>query len=377
MKTPLLPVAGLALLALAGVAGWRLGASRAARSAATSRSAQVEPVAESRAAPAGDSPAQVRGTPGTRADAPPIKDIKAFLAAIPPEAKAARVKELAGEWSASLAGPATTERNGLLQRLMGELTLFAPEEAWRVFQRDKDLLSPDEKACLAISISVNWANAHGWENARQGTADAPEHVLGYSSVSRELGRALAKQPRAGEITRGLLETPSPDGAEILAGVISATPPPGSDLPTIDEWKAWLTARTDPAERESLALALAGRTRTADPKGTADWLMSLEGTPEQRGKRLNAAVNSWASQAPNACGNWLNSQALGPEADDALINFARVAAKDDPESAVAWAGRIHDPGRRASLIEQYLRRWHSRSPAAAAAAAERLGVRIRF
>ena len=126
----------------------------------------------------------------------------------------------------------------------------------------------------------------------------------------------------------------------------------------------------------MARAAFQKTREADPKGSADWFYGLEGTPELKGKRLNMIVIPWADSAPNACGEWLSTQHLGPEADEALDNFARAATKTDPESAVAWAQRIHDPTRRDTATMRSLTQWRKRSHAAATAAAERLGVKPR-
>ena len=340
MKSTLLPI--LVLLA-AAIGGWLLGSGQARQSAENGRPAPVVPA----------SPVQRH-----------YNTKEELLAAV------------AEEWNGELLATATPEGMNQRLRVLAKWAIVAPTEAWRTFQRDAHLLpSEDQKehnlSIYILNIFRIWADNHGWENARQGTSDAPE--AWRKSIGWALGSALKHQRGAGEILKGLMENPAPDRAEILAAVISSGTTANFNPPTIEEWRTWLTEQTDPAEREILAHAAFHNTRAADPKASADWFYGLEGTPEQKGKRLNGIVFPWADSATNACGEWLNAQHLGPEADEALAVFAEVAMKSDPESAVAWAQRIQDPKRRESATLRSLSQWRRRSPTAAAAARERLGL----
>ncbi len=365
MKSAILPI--LVLLVTA-IAGWRLGSGQARQSAGNTQPATIvsaPPVAETLSSLSGDA----RPAPSVPASPvqPHYNSEEELLAAV------------AEEWSATLKLADTPERLQQRLRVLATWAGVAPEEAWRTFQRDAHLLpSEDQKehnlSIYILNIIRNWANHHGWENARQGTADAPE--AWRASIGWALGSALKQQRGAGEILKGLMENPAPDRAEILAAVIPSGGTDDFNPPTTEEWKTWLTTQPDPAERETLALSLAGTIRGKDPKASADWLYGLEGTPEQKGKRLQNIVSPWADSAPNACGEWLNTQHLGPEADDALVMFSEVAMKSDPESAVAWAQRIQDPKRRETVTLRSLSQWRRRSPTAAAAAAERLGIKRR-
>ena len=367
MKSTLLPI--LVLLA-AAIGGWQLGSGQARRAAGTARPAPIvlaSPVTEMLSS----LPVDARPAPNVPASPvqPHYNSKEEFLAA---ESKIA-----AAEWSAALVAAATPGRQNQLLKSLAHWAAVAPEEAWRAFQRDAHLLpSEDLKepnlSYYSTSIMRNWADNHGWENARQGSSDAPE--VWRASIRRALGSALKHQRGGGEILKGLMENSAPDQTEILAGVISEG---GTDdfnpLTTPEECKNWLAKLPDPAEREIVAFTAFQKTRGADPKGSADWLYGLEGTPEQKGKRLQNIVFPWATSAPNACGEWLNTQHLGPEADEALDNFARAVVKSDPESAVAWAQRIQDPERRDEATLRSLSQWRRRSPTAAAAARERLGL----
>ena len=345
MKSTLLPI--LVLLA-AAIGGWRLGSGQARQSAGNAQPAPIVP--------------------------PPI--LPASFVQRHYDSKEELLAAVAEEWAKELSATATPE--GMSQRLqvIAVWASVAPAEAWRTFQRDAHLLpSEDQKehnlSNYILNIINNWANNHGWENARQGTSDAPD--AWRASIGSALGSALKNQRGAGDILKTLIENPAPDRAKILAAVLSSGGTGDFIQPSIEEWKTWLTTQADPDEREILASAAFHNIRGADPKASADWFYGLEGTPEQKGKRLNMIVFPWATSAPNACGEWLNTQHLGPEADEALDVFAEVAMKSDPESAVAWAQRIQDPKRREEVTLRSLSQWRRRSPTAAAAARERLGL----
>ncbi len=67
--------------------------------------------------------------------------------------------------------------------------------------------------------------------------------------------------------------------------------------------------------------------------------------------LQNAVTDWAEREPNDCGRWLATLPDGPELDGAFTSFAQAISAKDPESARAWAGRIHDPAHRAAVLAE--------------------------
>lgn len=120
----------------------------------------------------------------------------------------------------------------------------------------------------------------------------------------------------------------------------------------------------------------------DPQAAADWITQHAGEPyltadglERAARRAAGPINEeldWLTKLPEiegqrhaigerfedyiredfaAAGEWLAAQPLGPTYDEAIEDYARSAAGDDREAALAWAERITDPERRARTIER--------------------------
>ena len=81
-----------------------------------------------------------------------------------------------------------------------------------------------------------------------------------------------------------------------------------------------------------------------------WLANLPGVEGQR-HAIGERFEDYIREDFEAAGEWLASQPLGPAFDEAIQDYARSAAKDDVEAAVAWAGRISDEELRNSTLRK--------------------------
>ncbi len=130
---------------------------------------------------------------------------------------------------------------------------------------------------------------------------------------------------------------------------------------------WVDAVVEsPVVMREIEQGLASITLEDDPTAAAEWLMGRAGEGS-RAEHLRFIVSRWAQRAPNAAGEWLGRQPLDASADAAVAQFAEIITRDDPESAFAWASRIHDAGRRSQTGERVMRHWRIVDPEAAGAA----------
>ena len=97
-----------------------------------------------------------------------------------------------------------------------------------------------------------------------------------------------------------------------------------------------------------------------PRPWQNWLVE-RADPDSIQGNLEVSVHFWASDQPNACGEWLHEIGLGPETDRAVEAYTLVIGDHDAPSAFAWAQSITDVDKRASTIEEVSRRFYRFDP----------------
>jgi hypothetical protein len=80
---------------------------------------------------------------------------------------------------------------------------------------------------------------------------------------------------------------------------------------------WIGARTFEGNLASrLEREAAIRHASDDPQAMANWLVE-RADPDSLPGHVEAAVQFWAADQPNACGDWLHEIGLGPQTDRAV------------------------------------------------------------
>lgn len=109
----------------------------------------------------------------------------------------------------------------------------------------------------------------------------------------------------------------------------------------DELEAWVDAQEiEPGFRSALLRSVAEGAAYRDPQRTAEWLLSRS-TEVSKSEDLRVAVTSWAQAQPQACGQWLERQVRGPEADLAVAEYSHMISNRNPREGLTWAQRIHN------------------------------------
>jgi hypothetical protein len=83
----------------------------------------------------------------------------------------------------------------------------------------------------------------------------------------------------------------------------------------------------------------------------DWLVKLPGEIAGQQHAIGERFEDYIREDFSAAGEWRASQPLGPAFDEAIQDYARSAARDDREAALAWAERITDPKLREETIKR--------------------------
>ncbi len=113
---------------------------------------------------------------------------------------------------------------------------------------------------------------------------------------------------------------------------------------------WITENAGQPYLTADGLERAARRAAGGIDEELDWLAglpSVEGQTHAIGERFEDFIREDFA----AAGEWLAAQPLGPTYDEAIQDYARQAARDDSQAALAWAERINDPDLRARTIRQ--------------------------
>ena len=127
---------------------------------------------------------------------------------------------------------------------------------------------------------------------------------------------------------------------------------------------WVGRMSPSAERASMARDVALAWVRRDPGAALPWL--FKNTPEaSQPDALAAAVAVWSRSDPNAAATWLGESAPQElDTDPAVAALARQIVHRDPESALAWASTITNPGVRDGALGTVMSQWAIREPVAA-------------
>ena len=120
---------------------------------------------------------------------------------------------------------------------------------------------------------------------------------------------------------------------------------------------------------SFGIALLLRVGTSWAKGDGAaamrWLQSLP-PGDDLPTVVQETYRMWFTTDMPAASAWLREQPLDPWLDPAISTFASWQTQEDPQEAVAWAGRVHDPYRRKLAYGKVLLTWLRDDPEAAQA-----------
>ena len=123
---------------------------------------------------------------------------------------------------------------------------------------------------------------------------------------------------------------------------------------------WVEERLETGLVNDEALADAARVAgNGSPADGIDWLMGLEASDSLRYEAVAETVESWARKDPEAAGEWLSQQELGPNMDRTVEEFAGEIIRADPLAAMEWGQVISNDSRRQRMLLYIGREWIQR------------------
>jgi hypothetical protein len=218
---------------------------------------------------------------------------------------------------------------------------------------------------LDPTAAIAWAQTNGKEltpSEAGPTGGAPQGNFALASVISQLARS--------DIDRALsvAATQTYDSRSRTLDTLA------SELLSqrgIDAARAALDALPVGAFRDGLSLNLAGKFASADPVGTAQWVLALP-AGDTRSRALAEVVSEWAKVDPTAAGNFVAKLPADSETDRSRESYANGVVQKDPAGAMAWANAITDQDRRLRTVESVARSWmRTDEPAAKAWIAQSL------
>jgi hypothetical protein len=97
-------------------------------------------------------------------------------------------------------------------------------------------------------------------------------------------------------------------------------------------------------------------------------------PEQAGERIGNIVRQWTRDDYQAAGEWLNTAPAGTTKNTAIRSYAETVAPYEPETAAQWVETLPQGKDRDSAIRKVHNAWMSKDKEAAAAFAEKHGIK---
>lgn len=229
-----------------------------------------------------------------------------------------------------------------------------------------EVLSPrQQEAHQVVSALVQGWNASG-------APGLEEYLIGLrSDVSRQIALtdlAVDKVKRGGIDDTILWVEALPDGSDgdfkqlayrRVAGAIAGVDPIRA--------AAWVESERDGPWRDGLARAVSQKWAQEDGQAAMEWLRGLP-DPESIdvARAFEESYRTWLTRDREAARAWLPEQELDVSLDPVLAVYSRSLAREDPESAIPWAGRITEPVRREETLEKIAQAWMHQNPAAASA-----------
>ena len=136
------------------------------------------------------------------------------------------------------------------------------------------------------------------------------------------------------------------------------------LATVDPVRAsqWIETHLDEDYAASAPAVIGKRWSEIDPPSALDWLTSLPRGDHD--KTLRAALLGWLNLAPAEAEAWVRE--ASPAAGlDVPVEVMISRNNHEPQTAIDWAQKIHDPVAKHRTVLRLGRRWLRREPAAAA------------
>ncbi len=200
--------------------------------------------------------------------------------------------------------------------------------------------------------SIAWAQEHGSTGEGSDTENWPMAVIVNEIAEQSPDWALQlaeSQPRSQ--ARGAM----------IGAMISGLLAQKSQAEVRDQ----ILALNDESLRNGMLVTLVSRVARDDPAGTATWVQTLP-AGEGRERAMTELINRWSDQDLAGAAAFLNQYPPSPETDGARQRLAETAVRNDPQSAIAWAGSITREDQRFEALSSVVRRWF-RSDADAARA----------
>ena len=316
----------------------------------------------------------VAQNPNKDTSGPPEKSSRSSTGNPGTDSGAKRHRNFAGEWNDALATEEWNSRKGpgVLFPLMLEWLKEDPNAALAGVRRLAQIEASKRIAGAAIEVGRNlfehWVKIHGWDSAFAAarSLEGEERQRALEVVGKE-AILLANDPA--DQLRSLLAGNDPATAREMISNSLRFWAYRADAPATaaTDWVESLPPGSfDAAASVLLDRAAAQARLIKDPQGAATWLLS-RANDETRSGHLESIVSVWVQEAPNACGEWLRRQPVGPQANAAFETFALRITREDPASAWHWAQRISDPHRRDMISQNVMEKWRVLDPAGAASA----------
>ena len=127
---------------------------------------------------------------------------------------------------------------------------------------------------------------------------------------------------------------------------------------------WISGRVDEPWAKDAIVEVADEWAERDPVGAVEWAQGLTG--DAQNDAMSAALEEWTESDPAEASEFLAEMEASPIKDSAIVGFTERLAREDPESAVTWAGTIGDDAMRNEALTDAARSWYRQDEEAAAA-----------
>ena len=228
-----------------------------------------------------------------------------------------------------------------------------PRAAWKAV---RDWSGKTEQkgppARLEEVVLRGWA-AKDLDGAMAAWSELPEALKGnaFDGISRSQTPAAARQ----RMLNFLEGQPPGEGRTWAYGSIIQK---WVDQASFGEVTAWIDSQAgnfSPDEIAAFERKAAFIEVQVKPHETAQWLM-LRSDDGRRSEDMEALIHAWSTTHPNAAGEWLRDQELGPQTDAAVNRFVMTIRNEDPESAFHWAREIRAIEQRRRITQSVFEHW---------------------
>ncbi|MEN8693218.1 MAG: hypothetical protein ABF334_00255 [Akkermansiaceae bacterium] len=107
----------------------------------------------------------------------------------------------------------------------------------------------------------------------------------------------------------------------------------------EETAEWLLQYHDDEAAAGAVNRFADSWSREDPQAVFEWAEKLSG--KTKAEAYEEAMETWAREDPSAAGEYLSNLEASPERDSATEAYATRVSREDPVTAMEWAGTIRD------------------------------------